>query len=116
MPENFTLVFTESAKKGIRDIMGDLVVFSDFRKVLNKIRERGKQFGIPLENKLGMNLEGCNKVYFGNTQYRVVFMQEHRSIRIITVLAVGRRKDLEAYEEAIKELKTLQGGLKQEDP
>lgn len=60
---------------------------------------------LPLENKDGRNLRGCRKTYFANTKYRIVSKLEANEIKIINIIAVGKRDGYEVYDSAIKRLK-----------
>ena len=103
----YHLEYTESAKLGISRIMRDPVAFEDFKKALRSIRKSGVRFGKPLENKLGMDLRGCYKVFIGNRAWRIIYSQNGSNIMIITILTVAEREDLKAYHEAFAEYKKI---------
>ena len=54
-------------------------------------------YGIPLENRLGMDYRGFYKIYCHNREYRIIY--KLISDNEIKIMAVGRRENLKVYEE-----------------
>lgn len=55
-----------------------------------------------LYNKFGLELEGYRKTYVYNASYRIIIKIEDKIAKIVEVVAVGQRQDLEVYKEAHK--------------
>jgi mRNA-degrading endonuclease RelE of RelBE toxin-antitoxin system len=54
-------------------------------------------YGIPLENKLGMDYRGYYKLYCFERTYRIIY--KLISENEIKVMAIGLRKNLKVYED-----------------
>lgn len=68
------------------------------KSLVEDLKTAGNRLGKPLEEKHGMDLRGCYKVYFSNREYRIVYTM--LSANEVYILAVGKRENLQAYVEA----------------
>ena len=65
----------------------------------------GSYMGKDLENKNGLNLYGCKKIYFDNTIRRIIYEEYEGKIKI---LALGLRNDCEVYKNAFLRRNTVE--------
>lgn len=76
----------------------------DALKKLEKLREN-PEAGEPLQNRFGMDLRGYRKLYADGKNVRIVYrVGADRVIRIVYVLTVGKRKEMEVYKEALRRI------------
>lgn len=101
----YELDYTKTALDGIKKLEKNDLVMKDLKDVLSRIRGLGMKAGQDLEDMHGMDFRGYKKAYFGNTEYRVLFTQEDKTIRIIKVIAVGEREDFAVYKDGWEEIK-----------
>lgn len=85
-----------------KNIPNDLMLLSDevlaealeyFQKLQNDYFKYSK----PLYNMQGRNLQDCRKTYFGDAEFRIVSKLEENTIKIINIIAVGKRENLHVY-------------------
>lgn len=62
------------------------------------------KYSLPLYDIDGRNLQGCRRTYFANSEYRIVSKLENNEIKIINVVAVGKRENYEVYDSANKRI------------
>ncbi len=72
-------------------------------KQIEKISER-PELGEPLGNRLGIDLSGYRKLYFGRKGYRIVY-EIKRGRLVILIIGIGRRDKAEIYKEVARRLK-----------
>ena len=53
-----------------------------------------------MQNLDGLNLQGYRKTYLANATYRIVFKIEENKIKIVEIIAVGKREDKQVYKDA----------------
>ena len=86
-------------------------IFSDLDKLSNKTASEVKhyfkkyqndpyKYSQELHNLDGLNLQGYRKTYLANATYRIVFKIEENKIKIVEIVAVGKREDKQAYKDA----------------
>lgn len=66
--------------------------------------EQNPQYGDPLGNKAGINLEGYSKLYADKKRIRIIYevMDD-----IIKIIAIDKREDMEVYRIALKRILSL---------
>ena len=71
--------------------------------VLKKLKQlqNSPELGKMLGNKNNMNLTGLKKVYVAKKQVRIVY-EIIDDILVVRVIAIGKREDMEVYQEAVK--------------
>ena len=72
-------------------------------KQIEKISER-PELGEPLGNRLGIDLSGYRKLYFGRKGYRIVYEIKHGRL-VVLIIGIGRRDKVEIYKEVARCLK-----------
>jgi len=73
------------------------------KKVLKQLikLEKNPDYGNPLGNKAGINLEGCFKLYADDKRIRIIY---EKIDNIIKVIAIDKREDMEVYRIALKRI------------
>jgi len=66
--------------------------------------ERNPQYGDPLGNKAGINLEGYFKLYADKKRIRIIYEVMDNIIKII---AIDKREDMEVYRMALKRILSM---------
>lgn len=94
----YQLQFFEQAKEEYDKLDGAQLIFVD--KGLQRIRFLGMQAGAPLHGQL----EGCNKLKNKKMGLRIVFTQKDQKIQIIQIVAIGKRRRNEVYENTLRRL------------
>jgi mRNA interferase RelE/StbE len=69
-----------------------------------KYQKNPYKYSKPLYNQGGLNLEGYRKTYVANATHRIVLKIEEDEVKIVEVVAVGKREDKEVYKAAVKRL------------
>lgn len=91
---NYKLDYFEEAKEEYDNLDGSQLIFVD--KGLDRIAALGMKAGNPLHGKL----EGCNKLKNRKMGLRIVFRQQNKTIKIIEIVAIGKRRRNEVYKDA----------------
>lgn len=71
-------------------------------KQLDKLAQR-PELGEPLGERLGIDLTGYRKLYFGKKAYRIVY-EIHRGRLLVLVIGIGKRERAEIYREVARRL------------
>ena len=73
------------------------------KKVLKQLikLEKNPDYGNPLGNKAGINLEGYFKLYADDKRIRIIY---EKIDNIIKVIAIDKREDMEVYRIALKRI------------
>ena len=66
--------------------------------------EQNPNYGDPLGNKAGINLDGYFKLYADNKRIRIIY---EKLENIIKVIAIDKREDLEVYRIALKRILSI---------
>jgi len=66
--------------------------------------EQNPNYGDPLGNKAGINLDGYFKLYADNKRIRIIY---EKLESIIKVIAIDKREDLEVYRIALKRILSI---------
>ena len=76
------------------------------RQVLKQLvkLEQNPRCGDPLGNKAGINLEGYLKLYADKKRIRIIYQAINR---IIKVIAIDKREDMEVYRIALKRILSM---------
>ena len=75
------------------------------KKVLKQLikLEKNPEYGNPLGNRAGINLEGYFKLYADDKRIRIIYEMIDN---IIKVIAIDKREDMEVYRIALKRIQT----------
>jgi mRNA interferase RelE/StbE len=66
--------------------------------------EQNPEYGNPLGNKAGINLEGYFKLYGDKKRIRIIYeVIDH----IIKIIAIDKREDMEVYRQALKRILSM---------
>lgn len=76
------------------------------KKVLKQLikLEKNPDYGNPLGNKAGINLDGYFKLYADDKRIRIIY---EKIDNIIKVIAIDKREDMEVYRIALKRIQTM---------
>lgn len=99
MQSKYDLKYFPEAKDEYNNLDGSQRVFVD--KGLDRIKVKGMQAGAPLHGQL----EGCNKLKNKKLGLRIVFRQDKDQIKIIQIVAIGKRRRIKVYNDATERLK-----------
>ncbi len=66
--------------------------------------EQNPDYGDPLGNKAGINLEGYFKLYADKKRIRIVY---EKIAPIIKIIAIDKREDMEVYRIALKRILSM---------
>jgi mRNA interferase RelE/StbE len=69
--------------------------------------EKNPDYGDPLGNKAGINLDGYFKLYADKRQIRIIYEVVED---IIKVIAIDKREDMEVYRIAMKRILSMKQG------
>jgi mRNA interferase RelE/StbE len=72
---------------------------------IEKLAER-PDLGAPLGSRLGIDLTGYRKIYFGKKGYRIVY-EILRERLVVLIIGIGKRERAEIYREVARRLKRL---------
>ena len=70
---------------------------------IEKLQER-PELGESLGNKMGIDLTGYRKVYFGKKGYRIVYEIQQQRL-VVLIIGVGKRERAEVYREVARRLR-----------
>lgn len=91
---NYQLVYFKKALQEYENLDGSQLVFVD--KGLDRIAALGMTAGQPLRGKLA----GCNKIKNRKMGLRIIFTQEDKNIKIVQIIAIGKRSREQVYRDA----------------
>ena len=66
--------------------------------------EQNPNYGDPLGNKAGINLEGYFKLYADKRRIRIIY---EKFDHIIKIIAIDKREDMEVYRIALKRILSM---------
>jgi mRNA interferase RelE/StbE len=72
-------------------------------KQIDKLAER-PELGEPLGKRMGIDLTGYRKIYFGKKAYRIIY-EIRRQRLVILIIGIGKRERAEIYREVAQRLK-----------
>jgi len=74
-------------------------------KQIDKLAEK-PELGEPLGKRLGIDLTGYRKIYFGKRGYRIVYEIQRQKL-VILIIGIGKRERAEIYREVAQRLNRL---------
>lgn len=75
-------------------------VFDEVSDYFDKYKINPFQYSQPLENKGGRDLSGCRKTYIANATYRIIIQVEKGVAKIVSIICIGERNNMDAYNTA----------------
>ena len=72
-------------------------------KQIDKLAER-PELGEPLGKRMGIDLTGYRKIYFGKKAYRIVYEIQRQKL-LILIIGIGKRERAEIYREVARRLR-----------
>jgi mRNA interferase RelE/StbE len=72
-------------------------------KQIDKLAER-PELGEPLGTRMGINLTGYRKMYFGKKGYRIVYEIQRQKL-VILIIGIGKREREEIYRDVARRLR-----------
>ena len=72
-------------------------------KQIDKLAER-PELGEPLGKRMGIDLTGYRKIYFGKKAYRIVYEIQRQKL-LILIIGIGKRERAEIYGEVARRLR-----------
>jgi len=72
-------------------------------KQIEKLAER-PELGEPLGKRMGIDLTGYRKIYFGKRGYRIVYEIQRQKL-VILIIGIGKRERAEIYREVAQRLR-----------
>lgn len=79
-----------------------LDVLLEVKEYFHKYKTGPYDYSQKLYNKLGLNLEGYRKTYVADAKYRIILQIKENTIKVVEIIVVGKREDLDAYKQAHK--------------
>ena len=76
-------------------------------KQIEKLTER-PDLGEPLGKRMGIDLTGYRKIYFGKKAYRIVYEIQRQKL-VILIIGIGKREREEIYREVARRLRQIEG-------
>jgi mRNA interferase RelE/StbE len=73
-------------------------------KQIDKLAEK-PELGEPLGKRMGIDLTGYRKIYFGKKAYRIVYQLQKERL-VILVVGIGKREKAEVYKQIAERLKS----------
>jgi mRNA interferase RelE/StbE len=74
-------------------------------KQIDKLVER-PELGEPLGKRMGIDLTGYHKIYFGKKGYRIIYEIQQQRL-VILIIGIGKRERAEIYREVARRLRRL---------
>ena len=97
--KNIIVQLTEFAKQDYDTLPDNLK--GECLELLHKLKKRGKNFGIALDNRNGKDLRGYYKLYFNQAKHRIVYTLAQEKVEIaeigknklevLDVVGIGKR-------------------------
>lgn len=72
-------------------------------KQIDKLVER-PELGEPLGKRMGIDLTGYRKIYFGKKGYRIVYELQRQKL-VILIIGIGKRERADIYREVAQRLR-----------
>lgn len=72
-------------------------------KQIEKLAER-PEVGEPLGKRMGIDLTGYRKTYFGKRGYRIVYEIQRQRL-VVLIIGIGKRERAEIYKEIAQRLR-----------
>lgn len=84
----------------LKDLPDEIV--AEALQYFHKYKTNPYDYSQKLYNKFGLNLEGYRKTYVGDAKYRIILQIQENTIKVVEIIVVGKREDLDAYKQAHK--------------
>ena len=81
-------------------------ILTEVSAYFDKYKSDPYKYSKKLYNQGEINLKGYRKTYVADATYRIVLKIEDDVIKVVEVVAVGKREDKEVYKEAHLRIKT----------
>ena len=94
----YKLDFHENLNDDLDNLPED--VYDEVYLMFKKLEKDYFKYSKPLYNMQGRDLQDCRKTYFYNAEYRIVSKIENNTIKIVSIIAVGKREGFEVYNMA----------------
>lgn len=102
MERKYEIIFIEDAKADYQKLNGSEKQYVDI--ALAKISYRADELGVNLTKKFNSNLTGCKKIKFKKIGIRIVFRIIGDHAEIVEIIAIGKRRKNEVYNNATRRL------------
>lgn len=79
-------------------------VFDEVLDYFDKYSNDPYKYSQRLYNQSGRDLSSCRKTYIFNAQYRIIIQIHNNTARIVSVVCVGERQDMNAYNTALQRI------------
>ncbi|MFA6143190.1 MAG: hypothetical protein WCW84_10625 [Sulfurimonas sp.] len=91
------------------DVENDLVslpeeVLLEVLSFFERYKTEPFQCSQPLYKQGVRDLRGCRKTYVANAAYRIIIQVENDVAKIVSIVCVGERQDMSAYDIAFKRI------------
>ena len=96
----YRVEFVPEAAREFEDLDGSVRRLA--ARQIDKIAEN-PELGALLGNRLGIDLTGYRKVYFGKKTWRIVYEIQKGRV-VVLILGIGRRERAEIYREVVRRL------------
>ena len=97
----FRIEFLPEAAREFEALDGSLKRIA--AKQIDKLAER-PELGEPLGKRMGIDLTGYRKIYFGKKGYRIVYEIQRQRL-VILIIGIGKRERAEIYREVERRLR-----------
>ncbi len=97
----YRVEFLSEAAREFEALDGSLKKVTE--KQIDKLAER-PELGEPLGKRMGIDLTGYRKIYFGKRGYRIVYEIQRQKL-VILIIGIGKRERAEIYREVAQRLR-----------
>ena len=94
----YRIEIKDVAKKDLDELPNE--IFDEVALYFKKYTTDPFKYSLPLEDKGGRDLRNCRKTYVANATYRIIIQIDKGVAKIVSVIAVGERKDMSVYNSA----------------
>ncbi len=98
----YKIEYFEEAKEDILSL--PLEIMAEAKEYFEKYKTEPQKYSQKLYNKLGLELQGYRKTYLAGATYRIIIKIEDDVLKVVEVVAVGKRDGLEVYKLAHKRI------------
>ena len=101
--KNYKLVYFNEVKEDFLSLPNDVV--KEAYEYIQKIKKNPYKYTQKLKDLGNIKLSGYRKTYFYNAKYRIISKIENGLIKIVKIVAIGKRKNKEVYYKAYQRIK-----------
>jgi mRNA interferase RelE/StbE len=98
----YSVAFLREAAREFEALDGSLKKIA--ARQIDRLAER-PEIGEPLGHRLGLDLTGYRKLYFGKKSYRIVYEIQGQRL-VVLIIGIGKRERAEIYQEVARRLRT----------